>query len=151
MSRLGAAVHVITTDGPAGRAGFTASAVCSVSDSPPTLLVCINRGSASHDAFVRNRVLCVNTLGAGQEDVSRRFSQRMSIEERFRGDTWIRLASGAPVLRPSVASFDCEIVNVVSAGTHDVLLCEVRAIDLRGIPDPALMYAARRYHNIPLV
>ncbi len=41
MSRLGAAVNIITTDGPAGRAGFTASAVCSVTDSPPTLLVCL--------------------------------------------------------------------------------------------------------------
>ncbi|WP_198511682.1 flavin reductase, partial [Bacillus subtilis] len=42
MSRLGAAVNIITTEGPAGRAGFTASAVCSVTDSPPTLLVCLN-------------------------------------------------------------------------------------------------------------
>ena len=30
MSRLGAAVHVITTDGPSGKTGFTATAVCSV-------------------------------------------------------------------------------------------------------------------------
>ncbi|SPW39702.1 oxidoreductase, flavin:NADH component [Escherichia coli] len=29
MSCMGAAVNIITTDGPAGRAGFTASAVCS--------------------------------------------------------------------------------------------------------------------------
>jgi hypothetical protein len=39
MALLGGAVSVITTDGPAGRFGFTASAVCSVTDSPPTLLV----------------------------------------------------------------------------------------------------------------
>ncbi|EPA9912692.1 pyrimidine utilization flavin reductase protein F, partial [Cronobacter sakazakii] len=32
MSRLGAAVNIVTTDGPAGMAGFTASAVCSVTD-----------------------------------------------------------------------------------------------------------------------
>ena len=35
MSCMGAAVNIITTDGPAGRAGFTASAVCSVTDTPP--------------------------------------------------------------------------------------------------------------------
>lgn len=39
MAMLGGAVSVITTDGPAGRFGFTASAVCSVTDAPPTLLV----------------------------------------------------------------------------------------------------------------
>lgn len=50
MSCMGAAVNIITTDGPAGRAGFTASAVCSVTDTPPTLLVCLNRGASVCDA-----------------------------------------------------------------------------------------------------
>jgi flavin reductase (DIM6/NTAB) family NADH-FMN oxidoreductase RutF len=37
MACLGAAVNVVTTDRSAGRAGFTASAVCSVTDDPPTV------------------------------------------------------------------------------------------------------------------
>ena len=55
MSRLGAAVHVITTDGPSGKTGFTATAVCSVSDAPPTLLVCLNRGAHQHADPARQR------------------------------------------------------------------------------------------------
>ena len=51
MACVGAAVNIITTDGPAGRAGFTASAVCSVTDSPPTLLVCLNRGASVWPTF----------------------------------------------------------------------------------------------------
>ena len=51
MSCMGAAVNIITTDGPAGRAGFTASAVCSVTDTPPTLLVCLNRGASVWPVF----------------------------------------------------------------------------------------------------
>ena len=47
MARLGAAVNIITTGGPAGRGGFTASAVCSVTDDPPTLLVCMNRNATA--------------------------------------------------------------------------------------------------------
>ena len=70
MARFGAAVSVVTTDGPAGRFGFTASAVCSVTDDPPTLLVCINRKNDSHPALLANGVLCVNTLAAGQEEIS---------------------------------------------------------------------------------
>ncbi|MFX5634519.1 flavin reductase, partial [Acinetobacter baumannii] len=42
MARLSAAVNIITTDGPAGRAAMTVSAVSSVSDEPATVLVCIN-------------------------------------------------------------------------------------------------------------
>jgi flavin reductase len=62
MACVGAAVNIITTDGPAGLAGFTASAVCSVTDSPPTLLVCLNRGASVWPTFSENRTLCVNTL-----------------------------------------------------------------------------------------
>ncbi len=65
MARLAGAVHLVTTDGPGGRAGFTATAVCSVSDAPPTLLVCINRDSSAYPAFDRNGRLCVNLLAAG--------------------------------------------------------------------------------------
>ena len=61
MSRLGAAVHVITTDGPSGKTGFTATAVCSVSDAPPTLLVCLNRGATSMPILRGNGVLTQNT------------------------------------------------------------------------------------------
>ena len=68
MSNLGAAVNVITTDGAAGQAGFTASAVCSVTDSPPTLLVCLNRSASVFETFKCNQVLCVNTLAAHHAD-----------------------------------------------------------------------------------
>ena len=63
MSLLGAAVHVITTAGPGGKAGATATAVCSVSDAPPTLLMCLNRRSQTNPAVVENGVFCINTLG----------------------------------------------------------------------------------------
>jgi flavin reductase (NADH) len=51
MASLGAAVNVITTDGSRGRCGITASAVCSVTDTPPTMLVCINQSSYMHDVL----------------------------------------------------------------------------------------------------
>src|SRR5437016_12547066 len=64
MSRLGAAVHVVTTAGPGGKTGATATAVCSVSDAPPTLLMCLNRKSQTNPIVQANGVFCVNTLGA---------------------------------------------------------------------------------------
>ncbi len=62
MAHVGAAVNIITTDGPAGRAGFTASAVCSVTDTPPTLLVCLNR-SASVGRCSANTTRCASIPG----------------------------------------------------------------------------------------
>ncbi len=82
MSRLGAAVNLITSDGPEGRHGMTASAVCSITDDPPTLLVCVNRTNRSHDVFNGNGNLCVNVLAGRHQALSNAFAGRGG-EDRF--------------------------------------------------------------------
>ena len=79
MACLGAAVNIVTTDGRAGRAGFTASAVCSVTDNPPTLLVCMNRGSSAYASVRENGVVCVNVLSARHERLSRLFGGKSAV------------------------------------------------------------------------
>ncbi|MEO6918319.1 MAG: NADH-dependent FMN reductase RutF [Collimonas sp.] len=148
MARLGAAVNIITTDGPAGRAGFTASAVCSVTDSPPMLLVCLNCASSVHPAFSQNQVLCVNTLASGQEELSRRFGGKTPMEERFAGHQWSVLDTGAPVLDGAIVAFDCRIQRVVNVGTHDVLFCEAVAVARNDGEHHGLIYFDRRYHQL---
>ncbi|ULK97194.1 flavin reductase [Bradyrhizobium sp. I71] len=83
-----AAVNIVTTDGVAGRAGLTASAICSVTDDPPTLLVCINRGSFAYASVMRNKVVCVNVLPARHEPLSRLFGGKAPAEERFAAAAW---------------------------------------------------------------
>jgi flavin reductase len=149
MARLGAAVNVITTDGPGGRAGFTASAVCSVTDTPPTLLVCANRTNDSYAAFRANGVLCVNTLTHGQLDMSPVFAGLTdhTMEGRFEGAVWHTLATGAPVLEQSGVAFDCRITQTVEVGTHDVFFCEVEAVETGAVHE-GLIYYGRGYHRI---
>ncbi|MDK7655046.1 flavin reductase, partial [Raoultella ornithinolytica] len=99
MAQLGSAITIITTDGPAGRFGFTASAVCSVTDSPPTLLVCMNRSSFAHGKFKENGVLCVNVLSGQHQNLSAIFANsQLRSEERFLHDQWLTLETGSPVL-----------------------------------------------------
>src|ERR1700719_4650835 len=76
MSRLAAAVHVVTTAGPGGKGGFTATAVCALSDAPAMLLVCLNRRSRSTGPLHANGVVCVHTLRAGEEDIANAFARR---------------------------------------------------------------------------
>lgn len=150
MARLGAAVNVVTTDGPAGQAGLTASAVCSVTDDPPTLLVCLNRASRANAVFKSNGVLCVNTLAADRGALSDAFAGRgnLTSEARFSLGRWTRLRTGAPVLEEaSVVSFDCRIADVVEKGTHSVLFAEVEAIR-QGGPGGALIWYGRGYHPV---
>lgn len=151
MSRFGAAVNVVTTDGPSGRVGFTASAVCSVTDDPPTLLVCMNRGSKHNVNFKENMVLCVNTLTPAQQDLSPVFGGQtdVDVEGRFAGATWGTLVTGSPVLHGAAASFDCRIVQITEVGTHSVFFCEVEAVDA-AVGFEGLIYFGRAYHRITI-
>jgi flavin reductase len=148
MSRLGAAVNIITTDGPAGRHGLTASAVCSVTDTPPTLLVCVRRAAGAHDAFKVNGAVCVNILAGRHQSLSDNFGRHgMAVDQRFAGGSWTRLTTGAPVLIDAVASFDCRIARVAVVGTHSVLFCEVAEIVTAPQPE-GLIYFNRLYHRL---
>jgi len=148
MSRLGAAVHVVTSDGPAGRTGFTATAVASVSDQPATLLVCLNRRSISAPALSRNGVFCVNTLRADEEAIADLFAGRTgNRENRFAAGEWTTLATGAPVLASAVVAFDCRVSEVKTVGSHYVIFGAVEAVRL-GTAGPALVYHERAYKRV---
>ncbi len=146
LSRLGASVNLVTTDGPAGRHGLTVSAVCSVTDTPPTLLVCLNRSAYAHDSFLTNGVLCVNVLDSSHQDLSRSFA-RWTGEDRFAAAQWSRLITGAPILVGAAVAFDCRITEAQHKGTHSVLFCEVLETSLANQP-AGLIWFDRAFHPI---
>ncbi len=150
MARLGAAVNIITTDGPAGRGGFTASAVCSVTDEPPTLLLCMNRGATAAPRLRENGVVCVNVVGVAQKEAAMVFAgvTKCPMEERFLAATWTRLATGAPVMEGALLSFDCRIAEVIEKGTHLVIFGEVAAIRMGDAAEHGLIYFGRDYHPV---
>ena len=149
MSRLGAAVNIITTAGAECDLGFTASAVCSVTDDPPTLLVCMNRSSKSNPAFVAAKILCVNVLSPDHQELSAPFAGAgdLPMAERFGLAKWLRLATGSPVLENAAAAFDCTIDQIIDVGSHSVFFCGVKAIHL-GPNSSGLIYHGRAYHKI---
>lgn len=148
MARLAGAVNVVTTQGPEGPAGFTATAVCSVSAEPPVLLVCLNRGSSAAAAFAATEVLCVNTLADGQAGIGRLFGGRTPMAERFDGGEWLAGRTGAPRLAGALVAFEGRIVARHPAGTHEVLFCEVTAVH-QGPPGAgACVYWDRGFHSL---
>ncbi len=147
MSLLTSAVSVVTTAGVTGRYGFTASAVCSVTDTPPTLLVCMNKSSYLHAKFVENKILVVNVLGAHHQTISSVFSSKLDSPERFKHGVWTELKTGAPVLVDSLVSFDCQLEQAQTVGTHDIFICRVLAIQ-QARQDQSLVYFNRAYHQV---
>src|ERR1700722_10815819 len=149
MDRLGAAVHVVTSAGPGGKNRITATAVFSVSDTPATLLVCLNRRSKSAPLLSQNGVFCVNTLGAAEEKLAEVFAGRSGthLEERFSVGEWITLKTGSPVLASAVIAFDCKTIETKVVASHNVIFGAVQAVRL-GPPGPALVYHDRLYKKV---
>jgi flavin reductase (DIM6/NTAB) family NADH-FMN oxidoreductase RutF len=149
MSHVVSAVHVITTGGPAGRAGFTATAVSSVSDAPATLLVCMNAGSSSAAHLAQNGLFAVNTLASTQQAVAEAFSGRtgLSGEARFDAGAWTMDDDGLPVLGGAVAVFRCRLTDVHRVATHLVLFGEVYAVT-PGRDEHGLAYLRRHFVQV---
>jgi flavin reductase (DIM6/NTAB) family NADH-FMN oxidoreductase RutF len=126
MRHLAAAVNIVSTRNSGMPWGLLATAVCSVSDDPPTLLVCVNRSARSYAAIAECGRFCINVLERNQLDVARRF---LSLDgpSRFELFGWNTLVTGAPAIDSALINFDCEVVNAVEAGTHMVFIGAVVA------------------------
>jgi flavin reductase (DIM6/NTAB) family NADH-FMN oxidoreductase RutF len=151
MARFAAAVHIVTTAGPAGSTGFTASAACSVTDDPTTLLVCLNRASQLHAIFRENGVFCLNTLAAEQRELAELFAHHggVPMQERFALPLWKKYKTGSPVLRDALVSFDCFITDVQEVGTHWVMFGLVQHMRMSSRAS-ALLYLHRSYRELSL-
>jgi flavin reductase (DIM6/NTAB) family NADH-FMN oxidoreductase RutF/DNA-binding transcriptional LysR family regulator len=154
MSRAACTVSVITTDGVAGRAGVTVSAMSSISaDTPsPSLLVCVHHLSAASAAIQRNGVFCVNVLRDDQHAISDVFAgrTRTASGDKFDCARWGQRDSGAPVLEEALVAFDCHLKNAFQWGSHFIFIGELAGIAVND-PAPPLIYANRAYGTpVPL-
>ena len=148
MSHAACTVNIITTDGPAGRAGVTVSAMSSVSaDTPkPTLLVCVHHKSPAAQKIIDNGCFVVNVLRDDQAYISDTFAGRFKdqLADKFDCTEWEIMSTGAPRVADPLVGFDCRVVSSEQVGTHHVFFGEVQEIHNSGRGSP-LIYANRAY------
>ncbi|NVD08723.1 4-hydroxyphenylacetate 3-monooxygenase, reductase component [Vibrio sp. JPW-9-11-11] len=149
MSKLAAAVNIVTTGGEAGTVGITATAVCSVSDTPATVLVCVNRNSASNAIFKQNGHVCINVCASEHQEMSMHFAGMtgLAMEERFALEGWQTNAAQVPVLHGALANLEGKITSSQEVGTHTVFFVELDAI--RSNDKDGLIYFDREFKTVP--
>ncbi|KQW28650.1 4-hydroxyphenylacetate 3-monooxygenase [Rhizobium sp. Root274] len=149
MSHYAGHVQVVTSKHQGVRRGVTITAACSVSDNPPTVLVCLNNGNPSNDVLFESGFFALNSLAAHHETLAGAFAGfgKLSSEERFALGSWRSLQTGAPVLEDALAAFDCRVVDRKVTATHTVLFGEVLAIQI-GPKQPALIYLDRGFRTL---
>ncbi|EPX79014.1 flavin reductase family protein [Litoreibacter arenae] len=150
MSQLVASVTIVTTDGPAGTAGATVSAMTSVSadGDSPTMLVCLHHETTAAPAILANRCFCINVLSADQSDIANVFAGRVPAPngDKFAAGPFAKMRSGAPGLETALARFDCKLLSDERIGTHHVMIGSVMQVArLGGLP---LLYGNRAYQAL---
>lgn len=146
MRAVASSVAVITTDGPGGRHGATASAFCSVSADPPTVLVCLRAESKIARMVSENGLFNVNVLSAGLTSIADRFAgvDDAWLQDRFDGiecqGQFVPAIGGATV-------FCCAIDNVVQSGSHNIFIGKVTDL-VAGSDHEPLAYHDGAYHRV---
>lgn len=153
MRRVSGTVSVVTTLGANGeRRGVTATAFCSLSVDPPSLIACINRETWVGQLAPVSGNFCINVLSDSQRDVAETFAGRSALAagERFNVGDWTKAASGAPVLEDSIVSFDCTLDTAIDHATHVILIGRVLQT-LEGAEDELpLLYADGQFTTTAL-
>lgn len=133
MREHASGVAVVTAGAGEARCGLAATSVVSLCVEPPTLIVCVARGSSTLPTMRAAQAFGVNLLAASQRDIAERFAGRDGRRgaARFEGADWTTLATGAPILVGALAAFDCTLEEAIERHSHAILIGRVRAVRSR--------------------
>jgi len=139
-------VSVVTANSAEGEQGMTATSFASVSMDPPQILVCINESAETGAAILEDKKFAINILSATQEQVSNEFAGGSSMQERFANVKWHKGNLGLPVFDNVLASMECDVVQQVRAGTHWIIIGEIKSTQSQG--GEPLLYFNSSYQKI---
>jgi len=122
MRGVGASVAVVTASHDGTRSGLTATAILSLSMSPPSVIVCVNRTSSFYSNVKRLSRFGINFLSDAQEEVARKFSSGVHQDERFAAGRWTIWPDGTPRLEGAAAALLCSADREMDYGTHAVVI-----------------------------
>jgi flavin reductase (DIM6/NTAB) family NADH-FMN oxidoreductase RutF len=145
MSGFPAGVTVVTAyDAEGHPQGLTVNAFCSVSVSPPLVLVCVDKRSNTLPAIQDSRAFTVNFLSSENQELAMLFASKR--EDKFVGVPFDRPRSvGGPILREHYMAYvACSTWQEVDAGDHLVFIGRVQDGEVNEERYP-LVYGARRF------
>jgi flavin reductase (DIM6/NTAB) family NADH-FMN oxidoreductase RutF/nitroreductase len=123
MRNIASSVAVITTHQGDRNHGMTATAMCSVSADPATILIVVNRSTRSHPIITETKSFTVNILAQHQHAISGRFSSKH--EDPFDGIPHHIGTNGSPIIEGVAAYIECATLSEIDVGTHTIFVGSV--------------------------
>ena len=145
MRGFAMSVSIISTSDSAGNHyAMTATAVCSVSLDPESMLVCVNKDTLFNTSVERLDRFCINLLTTKQIAQSINCSGGLPQDNRVNDADWEIPADGPALLKKAQAHIFCKKTETYTYGTHNILIGDVYSILANDYIDP-LLYMDGRY------
>ena len=148
MSSFASGVTVVTGKNNFTVHAATMTAFCSVSISPPRVLICVSKGTRSHQVISSGGVFAVNILTKSQGELAK----ALAISETSENSSANKLdeypyttkITGAPILIEHYAFIDCTVIESVDAGDHTIFFGQPEALGTNE-NDAPLIYHRRQF------
>lgn len=125
MRLIASGVYVVTTRFEDRLNGLTVAWLSRASFSPPLVSVSVGKTRFTCELILRSRILAVNILAEGQEDLARHFGFNSGRQvDKFAGLKFRHALTGSPILEGVAAYLDCRVVGEMDAGDHTIFLGE---------------------------
>ena len=122
---------------------MTATSVTSLSLSPPSMIICINKEASIHNTIYEDTKFCINVLSNQQQDLSEVCGDTKEIDSRFEDNGWVddkELIYNSN----SISNIFCLCTKVIDHSTHSVFFGEVIKVNINN-KNKALLYASGEY------
>lgn len=140
MGRFATGVTLVTARSDEKILGMTANAVLSLSLDPPLILVSVDKKNQMCKFLKKSNCFAINVLRDDQEEISRRFATPGPKD--FSDLELVESKTGSPVLVNALAFIDCQIVQVVPGGDHDMFIGKPLAGETRD-GNPLIFYSGQ--------
>jgi len=142
LGRFASGVTIVTTSVEGATHGMTANAFVSVSLEPPLVLVSVDNRAHMARLLLVGRSYGVSVLAEDQVKLSDHFAGRKvgDIEVPF------ITKNNTPLIDGAVAHLGTNIVKVVPAGDHNLVIGQVEYLDWQEGRNPLLFYSGRYRH-----
>ena len=124
--------------------GVTVNSFTSVSIEPPLILWCLKIDSVVYSVFEGVNLFTVNVLAANQKALSEQYADKT--RHKLEPGCYVNNSAGTPVLKDSIASFDCVVRERYKGGDHVIIMGEIKEINVN--PGEPLVFYKGGYREL---
>lgn len=134
-------VAIVTSSHQDVNRGMTCNAFCSISLTPPILLVSLSKNGRTAQLIQQSQVFALNILSSEQKELAEKFAIKPQADvDRFEGVDWKVQETGSPVFLHSQCYFDCRVTQSLIVGDHLLFFGEVADFHYDSHKNPLIYY-----------